>query len=572
MSTAGLPGKRTSKRAHLDDALRAAIRPGMTLHLTTQCRAATRAVQRIFRGQSLDLTLAMGRIGGGHAADLVASGLVRRVIGGSYGAATSVHTGPLRQIQRVHAAGTVEFSHWSFFSFIQRLAAAAQDLPFIPTHSLAGSSMARDNAPAYRMIDDPLGSGQKIGVLAPLRPDLSIVHAFAADEEGNTLIVPPIEDAVVGAKASREGVIVTVERIVDRDFIQRHSNLLRIPARYVRAVCEVPYGAHPGGFQSPLFPGIGGYDEDHAFNRAYFAATRDPVALEQWLERWMFGPGSHEGYLQQLGAETLRGLHAVPAAGSPSPVADAAAPLPEDTGPLGRTEGMLLMAMREVMRSVRANGHDVVLVGVGLSEAPGSAARELLRAEGIDIKLAMGNGFYDLEPYTGRSEPDLDSTLMTTEGAEIYGYLLGGRRGRAMALLGAAQVDQFGNLNSTLVGGKLLTGSGGSNDASSVAQTLVVSRLGVQKLVAQVEYVSCSGQRVETLVTERGVFRKPPGGDRFVLCQILPADGQSERAAVEEIAAGCGWPLQVAPELEVCAPPSAVERATLRRLSPARYG
>lgn len=557
-----------SKLADLDAALRSAIRPGMTLHLTTHCRAATRAVQRLFRGQPLDLTLVMGRVGGGHGADLVASGLVRRVIAGSYGAATSAHTGPLKQIQRAHASGTVSFQHWSFYSLTQRLMAAAQGFPWVPTYSLIGSDMARDNAAEFRVIDDPLGSGREVGLLAALQPELSVVHALAADAEGNTLVVPTVEDSVAGALASREGAIVTVERVVSRDFIRRHADLMRIPARYVRAVCEVPYGAHPGAFYSPQFPELTGYAEDQAFNTEYFAAMRDPAALAAWVERWIHAPGSHQEYLERLGRHRLVGLHALERASRarPAGVPGSAAAEPGLTA----TEALMVLATREVMRSVRAARHEVVLVGAGLSECPGSAARELLRREGIEIRLAMGNGFYDLEPYAGYSEPELAQTLMTTDSAEIYGCILGGRPGQALALLGAAQVDVRGNLNSTLAGGKLLTGSGGSNDAASVASTIVVGRLGRHKLVECVEYITCPGARVQALITERGVFRKPPGTDELILCAVFAPAGEV-RQAVEEIAAGCAWPVRVAPELESCPVPTALEIDTIRRMLPPRY-
>ena len=133
------------KVSELDAALRSLLRPGMAVHLTTQARAATRAIQRVFRGQYLGLTLIMGRIGGGHAADLLASGLVKHVIAGSYGAVSRQYTGRLPQVQQVYAAGKVTFQHWTFFSLTQRLMAAAQGMQFVPTHSLAGSTMAAAN-------------------------------------------------------------------------------------------------------------------------------------------------------------------------------------------------------------------------------------------------------------------------------------------------------------------------------------------------------------------------------------------------------------------------------------------
>lgn len=555
----------TNKQKQLDEALLQAIEPATVLHLTTSCRAATRAIQRIFRGSQLGLTLVMCRVGGGNAADLVESGLVKRVIAGSYGAATRSHTGPLPQIQRVHASGKVDFQHWSFYSLTQRLAAAAQGLPFVPTHSLTGSTMGERNAPEFQLLRDPTGSGQSIGAVSRLQPDVSIVHALAADEEGNTILVPPLEDAAWGAKACAQGAIVTAEKIVSRDFIRRHSHLVRIPARYVRAVCEVPFGGHPGSVYSPVLPEVDGYLEDDAFNEAYFAATREPSQLEGWLQHWVYG-ASHDEYLALLGAGRLRQLRDTarrPVAASPR--------VKDEPGALTAAEKTVVMATREIVAKVRDAKSALVLVGVGLSEVPGSAAKMLLKEQGIDVALAMGHGFYDFEPFPGYSEPDLSQTQVTTDSSEMYGTLLGGRPGEALALLGAAQIDRFGNLNSTLIGGRLLTGSGGSNDAASTCDTIVVTRSGKRKLVEKVEYITCPGNRVSVLVTDKGVFTKQPGVTKFQLSLFFPDSGQADADALKEIADGCGWELEFAPDIKRCEPPDAMELATIRGLMPARY-
>lgn len=560
-----------SKVVDLDSALRAAVRPGMTLHLSTDARAATRAIQRLFRGQQLELTLAMLRVGGGHAADLVASGLVRRVIAGSFGAVSRHHTGPLRQINAVHAAGQVAFQHWTFLSLTQRLVASAQGHPFIPTHSLRGSSMAAANAGDYVELESPF-RGESVGLVRALEPDVSIIHALAADEEGNTLLVAPLEDGSWGPKASREGAIVTVERVVDEACLKQHANLVQLPARYVRAVCEVPFGAHPGRFGSAFLSDFPAYRGDDAFDAAYYGASRDPLALEAWLEQWVYGPRTHEAYLAQLGLERREGLTrgwSLQAGSEPSverPTEDTHDPRPAD-----ETEWMMVLAAREVMRLARQSQHDLVLVGAGLSEVPGTVARALLRLEGHTLSLAAGHGYYDFEPVPGTFDPDPTTTSMVADPLEIYGVVLGGARGSAMALLGAAQVDRYGNLNSTLVGGRLLTGSGGSNDAASVCDTIVVIRHSSRKLVDEVEYITCPGTRVRAVVTERAVFRKDQGTGALTLAGLVVREGQTEQQALEELQRDCGWPMEIDPLPWRAATPSAEELHLVRTYLPDRY-
>lgn len=555
----------------LDSALRAAVRPGMTLHLSTDARAATRAIQRVFRGRQLELTLAMLRVGGGHAADLVASGLVRRVIAGSLGAVSRHHTGPLRQINAVHAAGQVAFQHWTFLSLTQRLVASAQGHPFIPTHSLRGSSMAAANTGDYVEIEHPFG-GESVGLVRALQPDVSITHALAADEEGNTLLVAPLEDGAWGPKASREGAIVTVERVVDEACLRQHANLVQLPARYVRAVCEVPFGAHPGRFGSAFLSDFPAYRVDDAFDAAYYRASRDPLALEAWLEQWVYGPRSHEAYLAQLGPERLDGpARSWSLQTGSDPSVESPAEDTHDPRPVDETEWMMVLAAREVMRLARQSQHDLVLVGAGLSEVPGTVARALLRLEGHTLSLAAGHGFYDFEPVPGSFDPDPTTTSMVADPLEIYGVVLGGARRSAMALLGAAQVDRYGNLNSTLVGGRLLTGSGGSNDAASVCDTVVVIRHTRRKLVDAVEYVTCPGTRVRAVVTERAVFRKDDATGALVLAAFVVNNGYTDRQALDELARTCGWPIELQPAVTRAAAPSTEELRLVRRYLPDRY-
>ncbi len=561
-----------SKVTTLDAALAAAVRPRMSVHLTTHARAATRALQRVLHGKDVQLTLIMARVGGGHAADLVASGLIRHVIAGSYGAVSRHYTGPLRQVQQVFAKGAVTFQHWSFYSLAQRLIAGASGLPFVPTHSLAGTGMARDNAGDYIEIDDPFGGAGRTGLVRAVRPDLSIVHAIAADEDGNTLMVPPLEDGAWGPRACREGAIVTCEHIVDRAFIRRHSHLVRLPARYVRAVCALPFGAHPGVFGSHLFPEFNNYAEDEAFNQAYFEAVRSPQALARWVDEWIMQPASHQDYLQRLGPARIEALCARPAPAQ-VPVQEppaAAGPGAPDLA-FNETELLMTLALRQVVERSLAAPHDVLLVGVGLSEVPGTAARTLLRERGHTVTLAMGHGFFGFEPFPGHSEPDPSTTLMLTDNADIYGVVLGGRKGSTLAILGVAQIDRYGNLNSTLIDGQLLTGSGGSNDAASTCDCLVVTRSSRRRLVEQVEYVTAPGTRVRALITERGVFEKDPASGRMLLTVVAGPPDKTDAQLLEELAARCAWPLEVSPTLTRAAPPATRELQLVRWLMPSRY-
>lgn len=555
-----------SKLTQLDEAIARHVKPGMAVHLTTQARAGTRALQRVFQGQPMDLTLIVGRVGGAWSADLVGSGLVKHVISGSYGMVSRNYTGRLRQVEAVHASGQVTFQHWSFWSLMQRLIAAAQGFPYGLTHSLAGSSLAEGN-PDYREITDPFDASRKIAMVRALHPDIAIVHVDAADEDGNAILLPPYEEGVWGAKASRGGVIVMAERIVNHDFIRQHAHLVRLPARYVRAVCHVPFGAHPGAFGHADLEGFDGYGEDHAFSDAYVEATRDPAKLRAWVDHWITGVRKHEGYLERLGASRLASLREC----HPGPESAQAATAPQCDKPANDNEILMTLAMREVIKRTADSGCDVFLVGAGLSEVPATAACSLLKQQGVEVSLTMGHGYFGFEPEPGRTETEPGTACMYTDTPEIYGVVLGGRLGRTLAILGAAQVDRWGNLNSTLIDGRLLIGSGGSNDASSMCQTLVVTRSGRRKLVERVEYATCSGHNVRAVITEQGVFEKVGNAQTFSLVSYVDREGLGRDKAVEAIAQQCGWELEISPTLQPASLPSPQELKLVRSLMPSRY-
>lgn len=560
----------------LDAALRAHVRPGMRLHLTTQARAATRAVQRVFAGQPMEFDLLMGRIGGGHGADLVASGLVKSVVGGSYGAVSKGYTGPLPQVQKAFVSGQVRFSHWTFMTFTQRLMAAAQGLPFLPTRSLLGSSMARDNAPDYALLPDPsapVGSGARIGTVSALHPDLSIVHVLACDEDGNAIMVPPLEDGAWGPKAAREGAIVTTEHVVSREFIRAHAHLVRLPARYVKAVCHVPCGAHPGPFGSHVLPELGQYAEDEAFNERYFKLARDPAALAQFVAEWITVP-THAQYLDKLGGARMDALKAAATERRSAAEIPAVAELARRVDaqrPVEPNEALMTLALREVLRLIAANGYDAMQMGAGLSEVPVTAAWTLLRERGAAPALIMGHGYYDFPPFPGHSEPDAASTRMICDAFDLYAVYFAGRPGGTLAVLGTAQVDRMGNANSTVVGGKLMVGSGGANDAASVCDTVIVTGLSRRKMVEAVEYITVPPARLRAVVTERGVFERDAAHGRLVLTRYYAAPGESREAVLADIAANLGWELEVARDLAAAAPPTAEELGAIRFLMPPRY-
>jgi len=162
--------------------------------------------------------------------------------------------------------------------------------------------MEEDNKESFTVIDDPFGSGRRIGLLKALNPDLSIVHGLAADRAGNTILTPPYSESLWGAKASTGGAVVTVERLVSTDFIREHSHLVKLPGYMVNSVSVVPLGAHPGGVWNQGMEGFEAYAEDYAFMTEFTRICGDPETLDAWIKEWVLDCQSFEEYKSQIGA------------------------------------------------------------------------------------------------------------------------------------------------------------------------------------------------------------------------------------------------------------------------------
>jgi acyl CoA:acetate/3-ketoacid CoA transferase beta subunit len=159
------------------------------------------------------------------------------------------------------------------------------------------------------------------------------------------------------------------------------------------------------------------------------------------------------------------------------------------------------------------------------------------------------------------------STMLGDAGL-VLGTLVGGPGTTTVACLGGAQVDRFGNINSThLPGGPFLVGSGGGNDVASVAaEALVVATLTQARTPPECGYVTSPGRAVRALVTDLGVLEKRDG-DELVLTAVPAGDGTADEQ-IDAARTACGWDLAVAPDVRELAPPNADEIAALRHWDP----
>lgn len=574
---AGLPSPE-DKVMDLKEAVRRFIRPGMHLHVTQSYMRPSAAVYEICRrfwGEDPRFTVSsLGFIA--NMVLLVHGGLVRRAIT-SFCGDHYPFPSPNRVYQEAWRDKRLEIENWTVLTLPQRLLAGALGVEWMPTHSLLGSSMVEENAGKVWVTEGP--GGEPVCLVRALRPDLTILHAWAADPAGNVLMLPPYAEGVHAAFAAREGCLVTVEKVVDAAFLRRHSHLVKIPGYLVRAVCPVPLGVHPSGASNQGLPELEAYAEDEEFLLELREACRSEEELRRWEEEWLEGCPDHPAYLRKLGHERIWFLkgRAAPDAWW-SELADRVPAIcgSKEANP---AELMITAASRLIQGKVRDKGYSTLLAGIGASNLAAWMARYGLAREGKTVELIAEVGFYGYTPLPG--DPfifgfrNIPTNIMLCEVLTVLGSMVGSQGHRCIGALGAGQVDRRGNLNSTCIPalGLWLVGSGGACDvATGAGETVVTVPLSKSRCVENVDYITAPGKRVSAVVTDRCVFEKLPGREELVLTAYYRACGyRDEREAVKDIDARCGWEVEAAPRLREMEPPTTEELRDIRLFDPRGY-
>jgi glutaconate CoA-transferase, subunit B len=151
---------------------------------------------------------------------------------------------------------------------------------------------------------------------------------------------------------------------------------------------------------------------------------------------------------------------------------------------------------------------------------------------------------------------------------EIFAYWL--QAGRIdVGFLSAAQIDRFGNLNSTVIGDyerpkvRLPGGGGAPEIARSCGSVFVMLRQTPRTFVEALDFRSSVGERVSLVVTDLGVLEPDPNSRELVLTHVHPG------VSPDDARAATGWDLRVADGLRETDCPSPAELSNLRSLTAA---
>jgi acyl CoA:acetate/3-ketoacid CoA transferase alpha subunit/acyl CoA:acetate/3-ketoacid CoA transferase beta subunit len=562
----------------LGQAMHQHVQPGMTIHLGLACTpplAIIYELVRQFKGKDPRFTLVTLGLTTVYSL-LVHTGLIRKAIttflGDSYPS-----PGPNPVFQRAFRDGELEIEHWSLLAMVQRLKAGALGTGFLPTKSILGSSMERDNRDDFLALDDPFRKGERIGLVRSINPDVSFYHGLAADPQGNTLFVPPYAEDLYGALASKKGVIVTVEKIVSTDFLRARAGYVRLPGYRVLSVSEVPFGGHPSGCTVHGITGIEGYAVDNPFIFTLRQACKKKETLDSWMEEWVLTCPEREAYLKKLGHERVKELKNKARPDAWRDDLKSFRPKLKADEPANAMERMVIAASREIISKVKQKNYRTLLAGIGASNLAAWLATYFLRQEGSEVDVMAEIGFFGYLPRPADlfifNLSNIPTCKMLTDVSEVLGIFMGGENQRCLGALSAAQVDRWGNLNSTIIPPNLLvTGSGGANDvASGASEVLVVVPHSPFRFVPEVSYITGPGLRVRTVVTTLGLFEKLDGDKEFSLVGVIEDGKSSKQKTVRSIKEQCKWDLKIVPELRAMTLPTTDELALLRLFDPQKF-
>ncbi|RPJ11312.1 MAG: CoA transferase subunit A [Deltaproteobacteria bacterium] len=251
----------------------------------------------IIRQGKKDLTL-VGPISDMLFDQMIGSGCAKRVVAAWIGNVIMGVGYNVRRAVEAGIPGRIEIEDNTNFTISLALHAGAMGIPFMPTKSLLGTGMMEGKHP-FKEMECPF-TGEKLALVPALKPDVAVVQAQRADEEGNTHSWGGSGVTKEAAMAARK-VIVVVEEVVDRRVIRKDPNRTLIPGFLVHAVVAEPWGAHPSPVQ-------GYYNRDHGQYTAYHNASRERSGYLRWLDAWVMGVKNRKEYLSRLGEERRRSL------------------------------------------------------------------------------------------------------------------------------------------------------------------------------------------------------------------------------------------------------------------------
>ena len=239
------------------------------------------------------------------------------------------------------------------------------------------------------------------------------------------------------------------------------------------------------------------------------------------------------------------------------------------------TEMMTIAAARALRND------DVCFVGIGLPSAACNLAR-LTHAPGLTLIYESGTiGTRPrILPLSIGDGELCETALVTVSVPEMFRYWLQGGR-ITVGFLGAAQIDRFANINTTVIGPydkpkvRLPGGGGAPEIATSCGEIFIVMSQSNRSFVERLDFVTSLGHGTggdhrrrlgvttkgpTRLVTDLAVFEPEAESRELIVTSLHPG------VTRDAVRAATGWPVRFAGEVAETPPPTAEELSVLREL------
>jgi glutaconate CoA-transferase subunit B len=225
-----------------------------------------------------------------------------------------------------------------------------------------------------------------------------------------------------------------------------------------------------------------------------------------------------------------------------------------------------------------------VFIGVGRPSTAAILARELHNPELVLVYESGTIGAKPIHIPLSIGDGELAETADLVVGVpEMFNYWISAGR-IEMAFLGAAQVDRYANLNTTVIGDyerprARLPGAGGAPEiAASCGEVVVIVPQNKRTFVERLDFCTTVGhgdgpdgprsrERLgfrgsgpTSVITDLGVLEPDPESRELVLTQVHAG------VEAEQVKQSTGWELRIADDLQTSAPPTDEELAALRAL------
>ena len=203
-------------------------------------------------------------------------------------------------------------------------------------------------------------------------------------------------------------------------------------------------------------------------------------------------------------------------------------------------------------------------IGVG---RPSTAAILARTVHNPELVLVYESGTIGAKPYRvplSIGDGELAETAdFVVSVPEMFNYWIGPGRVQ-VAFLGAAQVDRFANLNSTVIGEydkpkTRLPGAGGAPEiATGCDEVVVIAPHNPRTFVERLDFLTTTGVRTTAVITDLGVLEPREG--ELTLTTVHPG------VTVQQVQEATGWELRIAGEVASTEPPADEELSALEEL------